>query len=122
MFAAYQVPDMVFFEIIGPNKGVVDSQGHLSKVTLFPTMFTNTLRLPFSYLVREMLDLLGLTPSQLHHDTWRYLTDYCVLWLLALQSSHPGRTDLTGREFLLTHKKLKKKAKEDARLVRELRD
>lgn len=63
ILAAYQVFDTIVLEVPSSNEGVVDAQGHSSKVALFLAMFTNGLKLPFSSSIRKVLDLLGLALS-----------------------------------------------------------
>lgn len=78
--STYHDLNNVVFEDPRPHEGAVDDEAYASKVALFPSMFSCGLRLPLPRPVRNLLDHLGLAPSQLHLNSWRILMCCCVLW------------------------------------------
>lgn len=62
----YKVPCIVNLVVSLPNEGAVDSGGLASKVTLYPAMFSNGLRLTFFRPVHDVLDFVGMTHTQLY--------------------------------------------------------
>lgn len=61
----YRVPDSMTLELSECRHGVVDFEGFATRVALYSLMFFMGLRLTFYYHVCNVLDFLGLAPSQL---------------------------------------------------------
>lgn len=57
---SYDILDSVVLEVPEPRSRVVDSEGFAERVTLFPSMFANGLRLPFCWSVHNVMDYLRL--------------------------------------------------------------
>jgi hypothetical protein len=49
-------------------------------IALFERMFMAGLRLPFPDIARELLLYLGVAPSQIFPNSWRYLFASFILW------------------------------------------
>ena len=69
-------------------------------VRLYEAMFRVDFRLPFLFVVQELLNYLNLAPHQLIPNAWRVFYSCMVLWPLALGKQH----QLTVREFLYLHR------------------
>lgn len=66
-------------------------------------MFLMGLHLPFCYLVRDILDFLGLALAQLVPNSWRILMACCVAWRQVLEPMGDEYPDLIAYEFLYIH-------------------
>lgn len=71
------MPEGIVFEFLRSDEGVIDSEGYVYKVALFPLMFLDGLRLPFYRLVQDVLDMAGMASAQLHPNAWRILVGCC---------------------------------------------
>lgn len=59
----YKGLGIVYFEVPSPEEGAIDSEGFSSKVVLYPTKFSSSLRLPFYRPIRDVLDFIGVAPT-----------------------------------------------------------
>lgn len=66
-------------------------------------MFSDGLRLPFYLPLCNVLNMVGVAPTQLIPKAWRILVGCCVIWWRALEEAPDTLPDLTGNEFFLTH-------------------
>lgn len=76
----FKVLGIIEFEVPSSNEGIIDSEGYASKVALYHSMFSSSLRLPFCHPVCDVLDFLCLAPTQLLPNGWRILISCCVIW------------------------------------------
>lgn len=74
-------------------QNAIDSHWHL----------LSWLRLPFCYLVKDVLDYLGIVPAQLHPISWQILMTCCFGWRRVLELVGEEYPDLTDCEIVFTH-------------------
>jgi hypothetical protein len=79
----YEIPDDVNIRIPGPNEGI---HGNVleNEVCIFEQALMAGLHLPFSLVVREILHILGMAPTQLKPNAWRNVMACCVAWPMVL--------------------------------------
>lgn len=61
--------------------------GNAEKVALYAGIFSHDLRLPFCFPIRDVLDVLGMAPTQEYPNTWRILTSCYVVWRMVLEAA-----------------------------------
>jgi hypothetical protein len=91
----YEIPSNISIRIPGPNEGI---HGNVleNEVCIFETALMAGLHLPFSLIVREILHILGMAPTQQKPNGWRNVFACCVAWPMVLgESAH-----LSAPEFL----------------------
>lgn len=64
------------------------------KVALYPSLFSNGLRLHFYRPVQDVLDYLGLASSQLHPNSCRILMSCYIVWRMVLGTVGDDYPDL----------------------------
>lgn len=70
---AYRIPPKAVLEVHGPNVYSMDVDKLAMLVVLYPLMFQNVLRLPFYCPLRDILNFLRLTPTQLAPNAWHLI-------------------------------------------------
>lgn len=92
-----EVQGVSIIDLVVPSldEGAMDSEGFMLKVTLYPTMFSSSLRRPFCHPIRDVLDFVGAASAQLCPNSWRILMCYYIIWRCALEEARSDRPDLT---------------------------
>lgn len=75
----YGISDSVVLGLPEQHRGAIDMRGLAVSVALYLAMFSMGLCLPFCRPVCDVLDFLGLIPSQLVPNAWQILMACCVL-------------------------------------------
>jgi hypothetical protein len=79
----YEIPSDVSIRIPEPNEGI-DGNVLENEVCIFEKALMAGLHLPFSLVVREILHILGMAPTQLKPNGWRNVFACCVAWPMVL--------------------------------------
>lgn len=95
MRTLYHIPDTVVLTL--SSEGAVDKEG---RVSLLICALMHDLCLPFCHPIRDVLDFLGLPPTQLHWHSWCLLLCSCVAFRMVLEPRGEMYPNLTAREFL----------------------
>lgn len=88
----YKVPCIVDLVVLSPYEGAVDSKGF----ALYLAMFSSGLRLSFCHPVHDVLDFMGVAPTQLHPNAWRVVVCCCVIWQCTSKAFRSDQLDLTA--------------------------
>lgn len=79
-----------------PEAKNCDEEGLVGKLAIPMTLLSHELRLPFYRPLRDILDHLGLAPTQLHlFALWVYLCT-CIVFCMALELLDDFHPDLTA--------------------------
>lgn len=98
--AKYNIPVSRVLEVPGCHVPAVDVDEMVGRVPLYHLMFPNGLHLPICHLVRNVLNLLGLAPAQLHLNAWQLLVASCIIYWRVLNTGSEEYPNLTTQEFL----------------------
>lgn len=98
----YGIPNNVNIRFPANDERVA-LDGRTREVCVDESMFIAGVRLPFLPVIQDLLAYLGLAPSQVKPNGWRYLISSCVLWPLVLGKP----ASLTAKEFLYLYQPIK---------------
>jgi hypothetical protein len=91
----YEIPDGVEIRIPGLKDDIFGNiKGH--EVSIFEKSLEAGLRLPFPQVVREILHILEMAPTELKAGAWRHVVACCVAWRMVLGDG----VELSAPEFL----------------------
>jgi hypothetical protein len=91
----YEIPDGVEIRIPGPKDGIFGNTNR-HEVCIFEESLKAGLQLPFPQVVREILHIVEMAPTEVKAGAWRHVVACCVAWRMVLgESAH-----LSAPEFL----------------------
>jgi hypothetical protein len=91
----YEIPDGVEIRIPGLKDDIFGNiKGH--EVCIFEKSLKAGLQLPFPQVVREILHILEMAPTELKAGAWRHVVACCVAWRMVLGDG----VQLSAPEFL----------------------
>jgi hypothetical protein len=91
----YEIPDGVEIRIPGLKDDIHgNTRGH--EVCIFEKSLEAGLRLPFPQVVREILHIIGMAPTEFKAGAWRHVVACCVAWRMVLGDG----VQLSAPEFL----------------------
>lgn len=85
---------MVVMKVL--EAGCCDDEGYTGKVAISVSLLSHRLRLFFYHPLRDILDLLGSMPTQLHPFAMRAYLCACIMFCMTLKSLGDPYLDLTA--------------------------